>query len=80
MPMFEYVVGVTPLGGLKAHVHRGEICYYTRDEEAAAKRAIEHVQERYGYNLKQEYSCVMLCMEPEEGEPDERLLLRSRSL
>lgn len=68
MPMFEYVVGVTPPGGLKKHYHRGELYHYTRDEEVVAKKAIQEVQERYGFNLNQEYSCVVFCLsEPEEG-------------
>ncbi|MFB9654561.1 hypothetical protein [Pseudarthrobacter oxydans] len=66
MPMFEYVVGVTPPGGHKKHYHRGEVYCYLNDEEAAAKKAIDAVSARYGFNLNQEYSCVVLCIEPEE--------------
>ncbi|MDQ0672980.1 hypothetical protein QFZ36_000541 [Pseudarthrobacter siccitolerans] len=60
MPMFEFVIAVTPPGGHNKRYHRGTVYWHTTDEEAAAKRALKQASERFGFNLNQPYSCVVL--------------------
>lgn len=67
MPMFEYVVGVTPPGGHNTKYLRGEIYRIGNDEVAAAREAIQPVSARYGFNWTQECSCVIY----NPSEPDE---------
>jgi hypothetical protein len=67
MPMYEYLVGVTPPGGRTKHCHRGTLYWPTANEELAAERAIEIISDRYGFNLKQEYTCIVNQMDSEEA-------------
>ncbi|WP_285250219.1 hypothetical protein [Pseudarthrobacter sp. fls2-241-R2A-168] len=60
MPMFEFVIAVTPPGGHTKRYHRGTVYCHTNDEAAAAEKAIQLASERFGFNLNQRYNCVML--------------------
>jgi len=66
MPYFEYVVGVTPPGTRITHYHHGIFSFYRKDEAQAAEYAIHVISERYGYNVKHQYSCVIKLLETED--------------
>lgn len=66
MPLFEYLVGVTPPGGRGRRYHRGIIYWPSNNEERAAQRAIEDVVKRFGYNIDYEHSCVLNQLDVEE--------------
>lgn len=68
MPVFEYVVAVTPPGGHNTRYLRGQLFQVSKDEEAAAKEAIQRVSMRYGFNLKHQYSCVVFNMSGDDEE------------
>ena len=67
MPMFEYLVGVTPPGGKGwKHYHRGTFYLLYGDEHLAVEKAIEIVTKRYGYNVQHEYNCVVFQLDEDE--------------
>ncbi|MDQ0923300.1 hypothetical protein QF038_001808 [Pseudarthrobacter sp. W1I19] len=67
MPEFEYIVGFTPQGSRKKLYVRGIVYVRSNSELLARERAIQKVSERYGFNLKDEYTCVVVPV-PESEE------------
>ena len=63
---YEYLVAVVPPGGRTKRLYRGTVYRNSADEEKAREYAIRRVSSDHGYNLNQEYTCVIL--PPDEDE------------